>query len=161
MNTLTREWNGLVNRLLAGSRLHERIDLRAGFIGGTFFGIAILAGTGNAWPAANVWAGAFLFFANLLGFDDRRIGLASGFLAALCASGVIGSFFGTDVGWLTALGVFVAVAPAVHTMDTEPGWGRDGRNVLGALWATGSIALFLAWFLENHTLSPLGLGVAY
>jgi hypothetical protein len=160
MNTLTREWNGLVNRLLAGSGLQERTDLRAGFIGGTFFGMAVLVGTGNAWLAANVWAGAFLFFANILGFDDRRIGLASGLLAALCASGVIGSFFGEEVGWLTAFGVFAAVAPAVHLMDTEPGWGRDGRNVLGALWAVGSTALFLAWFLESHTLS-LGVGVAY
>lgn len=161
MNTLTREWNGLANRLLGGGGRLERIDLRTGFIGGTFFGLAILVGTGNPLLAANVWAGAFLCFANILGFDDRRIGLASGFLAALCASGVIGSFFGPDVGWLTAFGVFAAVAPAVHMMDTEPGWGRDGRNVLGALWAVGSTALFLAWFLDNHSLSLVGLGVAY
>jgi hypothetical protein len=161
MNTLTREWNGLVSRLFAGSGRQERIDLRAGLVGGTFFGIAILAGTGNAWMAANVWAGAFLCFANILGFDDHRIGLASGFLAALCASGVIGEIFGTDVGWLTAFGVFAAVAPAVHMMDTEPGWGCDGRNVLAVLWAACSTALFLAWFLDGHTLSPLGLGVAY
>jgi len=161
MNTLTREWNGLVSRLFVGSGRQERIDLRGGLIGGTFFGLAILAGTGNALLAANVWAGAFLCFANILSFDDRRIGLASGFLAALCASGVIGSFFGADVGWLTAFGVFAAVTPAVHMMDTEPGWGRDGRNVLAALWAAGSTALFLAWFLDGHTLSPLGLGVAY
>jgi len=160
MNTLTQEWNGLVNRLLAGSGLQERIDLRAGLVGGTFFGIAVFVGTANAWLAGNVGAGAFLFFANVLGFDDRRIGLASGFLAALCASGVIGSFFGEDVGYLTAFGVFAAVAPAVHIMDTEPGWGRDGRNVLGALWAIGSTMLFLAWFLENHSLS-LSLAVAY
>jgi hypothetical protein len=161
MNTLTREWNGLVDRLLAASGRQDPIDLRAGFAGGTFFGLAIFAGTGNAWLAANVWAGAFLYLANILGFDDRRIGLASGFLAALCASGVVGAVFGTDVGWLTAFGVFAAVAPAVHMMDTEPGWGRDGRNVLGALWAAGSTALFLAWFLEGHSLSPLALGMAY
>jgi hypothetical protein len=160
MNTLTREWNGLASRLLGGSGRQERIDLRGGLAGGTFFGLAILAGTGNAWLAANVWAGAFLCFANILGFDDRRVGLASGFLAALCASGAIGSFFGADVGWLTASGVFAAVAPAVHMMDTEPGWGRDGRNALAVLWAAGSTVLFLAWFLGGHSLSPLGLGLA-
>jgi len=161
MNTLTREWNGLANRLLGRGEGLERIDLRGGLAGGSFFGLAVFVGTGNALLAANVWAGAFLCFANILSFDDRRIGLASGFLAALCASGVIGSFFGADVGRLTAFGVFAAVAPAVHMMDTEPGWGRDGRNVLGALWAAGSTALFLAWFLDGHSLSPLGLGVAY
>ncbi|PZN75152.1 MAG: hypothetical protein DM484_19440, partial [Candidatus Methylumidiphilus alinenensis] len=88
----------------------------------------------------------------ILRFDDRRIGLASGFLAAICASGVIGSVFNPEIGWLTALGVFVAVAPAVHLMDTEPGWGRDGRNALAVIWATVTIALFLVWFTENHTL---------
>lgn len=159
MNTLTREWNGLLNRLLVASGQQDRIDLRSGLVGGMFFGIALFAATANGWLAANVGAGAFLYLANILGFDDRRIGLASGFLAALCASGVLGSFFGEDVGWLTAFGVFAAVAPAVHMMDTEPGWGRDGRNVLGALWAVGSTVLFLAWFLDNHTLSLVGLGL--
>ena len=88
-------------------------------------------------------ASAFLAFSNILRFDDRRIGLASGFLAAICASGVIGSVFNPEIGWLTALGVFVAVAPAVHLMDTEPGWGCDGRNALAVIWATVTIALFI------------------
>lgn len=145
-NSLT-EW---VFRSL--NHMQGRIDLYGGLVGGTFFGLAILVGTGNSLLAANVWAGAFLCFANILSFDDRRIGFASG---------VIGSFFGPDVGWLTAFGVFSAVALAVHTMDTEPGWGRDGRNVLGALWAAGSTALFLAWFLDSHSLTLVGLGVAY
>ena len=161
MNSLTREWNGLASRLLGRGGGLERIDLRGGLAGGAFFGLAVLVGTGNALLAANVWAGAFLCFANILSFDDRRVGLASGFLAALCASGVAGSLFGADVGWLTASGVFAAVAPAVHLMDTEPGWGRDGRNALAVLWALGSTALFLAWFLDGHTLPALGLGVAY
>lgn len=49
-------------------------------------------------------------------------------------------------------GAFLAVAPAVHLMDTEPGWGCDGRNALAVIWATVTIALFLVWFTENHTL---------
>ncbi|MCX7108603.1 MAG: hypothetical protein NTX45_00460 [Proteobacteria bacterium] len=152
MNTLTREWHGLVNRLLSESKHQEHIDLRAGLIGGTFFGFVMLIGTGNHWVAMNIGVGAFLAFSNILRFDDRRIGLASGFLAAICASGVIGSVFNPEIGWLTALGVFVAVAPAVHLMDTEPGWGRDGRNALAVIWATVTIVLFLVWFTENHTL---------
>ena len=152
MNTLTREWHGLVNRLFSGSGQQAYIDLRSGLIGGTFFGLAMLIGTGNNWVAMNVWMGAFLTFANILRFDDRRIGLASGFLAAICASGVIGSVFNPEIGWLTSLGVFVAVATAVHLMDTEPGWGRDGRNALAVVWATVTIVLFLVWFTENHTL---------
>ena len=152
MNTLTREWNGLVNRLVSGSGHRENIDLRSGLIGGAFFGLAMLIGTGNYWVAINVCLGAFLSFANILRFDDRRIGLASGFLAAICASGVIGSVFNPEVGWITSLGVFIAVAPAVHLMDTEPGWGRDGRNALAVIWATVTIVLFLVWFTENHTL---------
>ena len=156
MNTFSREWNGLVNRLLSESGHQEHIDLRAGLIGGTFFGLAILFGTGNAWVAMNVWAGAFLTFANILRFDDERIGLASGFLAAICASGVIGAVFNPEIGWLTSLGVFVSVAPAVHMMDTEPGWGRDGRNALAVIWAAVTIILFLVWLTENHTpLLPL------
>ena len=152
MNTLTREWNGIVNRLLSGSEHQTNIDLRAGFFGGTFFGLIMFVGTGNHWLAMNVGVGAFLAFSNILRFDDRRIGLASGFLAAICASGVIGSVFEPEVGWLTSLGVFVAVAPAVHLMDTEPGWGRGGRNALAVVWATITITLFLVWFTENHTL---------
>lgn len=157
MNTLSREWNGLLNRLLSGPGRKESIDLRSGLIGGTFFGLAMLIGTGNVWIGLNVWAGAFLTFANILRFDDERIGLASGFLAAICASGVIGSVFNPEIGWLTSLGVFVAVAPAVHMMDTEPGWGRDGRNALAVVWATVTIILFLVWFIENHTLYYPGI----
>ena len=152
MNTITREWNGLVNRLFSGNRAQERTDLRAGFIGGTFFGLALFIGTGNAWVALNVGVGAFLSFANILRFDDQRIGLASGVLAAICTSGIIGSVFSPEIGWLTSLGVFVSVAPAIHMMDTEPGWGRNGRNALAVIWATVAIILFLAWFIENHTL---------
>ena len=151
-NTITREWNGLVSRLFSGSGYQDSIDLRSGFAGGTFFGLAILLGTGNTWVAINVWLGAFLSFANILRFDDRRIGLASGFLAAICSSGVIGAVFNPEIGWLTSLGVFISVAPAVHMMDTEPGWGRNGRNVLAVVWATVTIALFLVWFTESHTL---------
>lgn len=152
MSSITREWNGLVNRLLSGPGYRESIDLRSGLIGGTFFGLMMLVGTGNTWVAMNVWAGAFLTFANILRFDDQRIGLASGFLAAICASGIIGAVFSPDIGWLTSLGVFIAVAPAVHMMDTEPGWGRNGRNVLAVLWATIATTVFLVWFLENHSL---------
>jgi hypothetical protein len=148
MNTMTREWNGLINHLFSGVD-HESIDLQAGIIGGTVSGITIFLGTGNAWVAMNVWVGAFLTFANILRFDDQRIGLASGFLAAICASGVIGAVFNPDIGWLTSLGVFVSVAPAVHIMDTEPGWGRNGRNALAVIWAATTIILFLAWFTAN------------
>ena len=152
MNTITREWNGLVNRLCNGQENQERIDLRSGLIGGTFFGLVIFFGIGNAWVAMNVWVGAFLTFANILRFDDQRIGLASGFLAAICASGVIGAVFNPEIGWLTSLGVFVSVAPAVHLMDTEPGWGRNGRNALAFVWAAVTIILFVAWFTETHSL---------
>jgi hypothetical protein len=152
-NAIAREWNGLVNRLINGPEHRESIDLPDGLAGGAFFGLAILIGTGNAWVAMNVAVGASLTFANVLRFDDRRIGLASGLLAAICASGVIGALFNPEIGWLTSLGVFVAVAPAVHIMDTEPGWGRDGRNALAVIWAMVAITVFLAWFLENHALN--------
>ncbi len=152
MNSISREWNGLVNRLLSAPGNQETIELQSGLMAGTFFALAVLFGTGNVWLAMNVWAGAFLTFANILRFDDRRIGLASGLLAAICASGFIGAVFSPEIGWLTSLGVFVAVAPAIHMMDTEPGWGRSGRNALAVVWATVAITLFLVWFLENHTL---------
>lgn len=152
MNVVAREWNGLLNRLFNDSKPQESIDLRSGLVGGVFFGLAIFLGSGNAWLATNVWAGAFLTFSNILSFDDRRIGLASGLLAAICASGVVGAAFNPDIGWMTSLGVFVAVAPAVQMMDTEPGWGRNGRNALAALWAAAAIGLFLTWFIRTHSL---------
>ncbi|MCX7113942.1 MAG: hypothetical protein NTX45_28490 [Proteobacteria bacterium] len=48
------------------------------------------------------WAHS-LVFANILRFDDQRIGLASGFLAAICASAIIGAAFNPVIGWLTSL----------------------------------------------------------
>jgi hypothetical protein len=114
--------------------------------------LVILVGTGNVWLSLNFGFGIFLVAGDILRFNDRAIGLTSGFLAALCASGVIGSFFGPEVGKVTALGLFAAVAPAVHLMDTEPGWGRDGRNFFAVCWAVAMTALFLAWFFDSYSL---------
>ncbi|MCX7113943.1 MAG: hypothetical protein NTX45_28495 [Proteobacteria bacterium] len=47
MNTITQEWNGPVNRLFSEPGHQGHIDLRAGLIGGTFFGLTILPGTGD------------------------------------------------------------------------------------------------------------------
>jgi len=130
--------------------------LMNGLIAGVFFSVAILVGSGDAWLAANFGLGMFLVIGDILRFHDRSLGITAGFLAGLCASGVIGSFFGPEIGKVTALGILAAVAPAIHIMDTEPGWGRAGRNVLGVCWSIAMTGVFLLWFFENYSLRMMG-----
>lgn len=154
--SISRELNGLLNPPSKDSQQpssgRKRQDLLNGLIMGGFFTVMMLAGTGNLWLSVNFGFGMFLTIGDILRFDDGGLGLTSGFLAALCASGVIGSFFGPEVGKVTAIGLFVTVAPAVHIMDTEPGWGRGGRNFLAVCWAVAMTVVFFAWFFENYTL---------
>jgi hypothetical protein len=154
--SISRELNGLLNSpskdMQRPSPPPKRRDILNGLIMGGFFTVILLLGTGNLWLSVNFGFGMFLTIGDILRFDDGGLGLTSGFLAALCASGVIGSFFGPEIGKVTAIGLFVTVAPAVHIMDTEPGWGRGGRNFLAVCWAFAMSLVLLAWFFDNYTL---------
>jgi hypothetical protein len=154
--SITHELSGLLTRstkdIPQPPSAKKGANLVNGFIAGVFFAVVILVGSGNAWLSLNFGFGMFLVVGDILRFDDRTIGLTSGFLAALCASGVIGSFFGPEVGKVTALGLFAAVAPAIHLMDTEPGWGRGGRNFFAVCWAVAMTTIFLVWFFDSYSL---------
>lgn len=154
--SITRELNGLTNHpskdIQQQPSTKKRSNLINGMIAGVFFAVMMLVGTGNIWLSVNFGFGIFLVVGDILRFDDGGLGLTSGFLAALCASGVIGSFFGPEVGKVTAIGLFVTVAPAVQLMDTEPGWGRGGRTFFAVCWAVAMTVVFLNWFLDNYTL---------
>jgi hypothetical protein len=154
--SITHELRGLLNNAPNGIRQpsskERRENLLNGLIMGSFFTVILLFGTGNVWLSVNFGLGMFLLIGDILKFDDSGLGVTAGFLAALCASGVLGSFFGPEIGKVTALGLLITVAPAVHIMDTIPGWGRGGRNFLAVCWAIAMTAVFLAWFFENYTL---------
>jgi hypothetical protein len=158
--SITQELNDLLNHpskvFQQPPSTPKRSNVINGMIIGVFLAVAMLIGTGNPWLSVNFGFGVFLVVGDILRFDDGRIGLTSGFLAALCASGVIGSFFGPEVGKVTAIGLFVTIAPAVHLMDTEPGWGRGGRNFFAVCWAVAMTVVFLTWFFNNYTLQFMG-----
>ncbi len=158
--SITQELKSLLNHpskvIQQSSSTQKRPNLINGIIMGVFLAMVMLIGTGNPWLSVNFGFGVFLVVGDILRFDDSRLGLTSGVLAALCASGVIGSFFGPEVGKVTAIGLFVTVAPAVHLMDTEPGWGRGGRNFFAVCWAVAMSVVFLTWFFENYTLQFIG-----
>jgi hypothetical protein len=158
--SITRELQGLIHHPSKGIQqapsTQKRSNLISGMIVGVFLAMVMLIGTGNPWLSVNFGFGVFLVVGDILRFDDGGVGLTSGFLAALCASGVIGSFFGPEVGKVTAIGLFVTIAPAVHLIDTEPGWGRGGRNFFAVCWAVAMTVVFLTWFFENYTLHFAG-----